>query len=85
MLSDKYRIENKAPQKYSLMSRFGLQWHCSTALLELRRKTGCEFPVVVELYKQVDRDLESHTSEMMDRLLGIGTPDREFFRFWSGE
>lgn len=77
--------KNKACEKYSHLSRFGLSHTCSQALLELRRRTECEFPTVAELYKEVDRALEFHTSEMMDRLLGVDTKDRKFFRSWSGE
>lgn len=85
MTTKEHRREDKATQKYSLLARFGLRHRCSQALLALREKTGCKFSTVSKLYKQVDFDLEGRTNEMMDRLLGTDTPDRKYFRAWSGE
>jgi len=60
----------KANNRYSLLARYGLQYICQKALLELREKLSVSgFEAVASLYSRVYEDTELHENFMAESLL----------------
>ena len=60
----------KANEKYSDLARFGIQYFCQIALLELREKLNASgFEAVAYLYRRVWYNIEDFELEMAERLL----------------
>ena len=57
-------------EKYPLLARYGLQYFCYKALLDLRDKIcGSKFDIMTPLYKRVFYDLLDHEEEIISRIL----------------
>ena len=71
--------DDKANNKYSLMARYGVQWFCQQALLDLRDKLNASgFEAVAYLYDRVSHDLYFHEKVMIERLLS--GDDLEYYK-----
>ena len=74
-------MSDKAYDRYSILARWGLPHRCSQALVELKKKQSASgFECLASLHRVVDRDMEKHEAEMVDRLLGTDTPDRRYYK-----
>ena len=69
-------------QTYGMLARFGFQYHCSRALLDLRLKLCASgTPLLVGLSERCNYDILDHSHVMAERLMS--ERDFKYYVSWS--